>query len=82
MPTYTFRDKETKEVHEKFFNISSKEQYLQDNQNLEQIITSAPPIGDVVRLGLRSTDGGFKEVLHKIADNNYKSNLKENLSRN
>ncbi len=82
MPTYTFRNKETNDIHDKFLNISAKDSYLEANPNLETIITSAPPIGDSVRLGLRKPDSSFNEVLHKIASNNYKSNLKEKLSRN
>lgn len=82
MPVYTFRNKETQEVQDKVLKYDEKEQYLKDNLNLEQIFTSVPGLCDPVRLGLRTTDSGFKEVIHKIADNNYKSNLKSVLSRN
>lgn len=82
MPTYTFRNKETQEIHDKVLKYDEKEQYLKSNNQLEQIFTTVASIGDSVRLGLKTTDSGFKEVLHKIADNNYKSNLKNVLSRN
>ena len=36
---------------------------------------------DPVRLGVKSIDGGFREVLSKIASANYKSNLTDKLSR-
>jgi hypothetical protein len=46
--------------------IAEKEQYLIDNPNIEQAITTAPALGDPVRLGVRKIDNGFKEVLQKI----------------
>jgi hypothetical protein len=66
MPTYDFRNKETGEVFEKIMKIAEKEQYLIDNPQIEQAITSAPAMGDSVRLGIRKSDNGFKEVLQKI----------------
>jgi hypothetical protein len=40
-------------------------------------------LGDPVRLGIRTVDNGFREVLHKIGSNNgRKSNLRDKLSRN
>ena len=80
MPTYTFRDKNTGEVFDKLMKIADREQFLKDNPNLESII-GTPSIGDPVRLGIRGTDSGFKEVLSKIGAANYKSNLKDKLSR-
>lgn len=80
MPTYTFRNKETGETHDKHMRMSQRESYLQENPNLEQIIGS-PALGDPVRLGVRTIDDGFREVLSKIHNNNYRSNLAGKLSR-
>lgn len=82
MPTYEFRNKETGETFEKFLSITNKEIYLSENKHIERIFTTTPAFGDSVRLGLKQTPDGFKEVLHKIASNNHKSNLKDKLSRN
>jgi hypothetical protein len=49
--------------------------------NHESFITSAPALGDPVRLGVTKADNGFKEVLSKIHSNNHKSNLADKLSR-
>ena len=49
--------------------------------NHENHITSAPVLGDSVRLGVTKPDGGFNEVLYKIHSNNHKSNLADKLSR-
>jgi len=81
MPIYTFRNKDTGEVYDKIMKISDREVYLNENPNMETIITSAPSVGDSVRLGIRKTDDGFKEDLSKIGNANYKSDLKDKLSR-
>tara|TARA_R100000231_G_scaffold91263_1_gene68848 strand:- start:290 stop:535 length:246 start_codon:yes stop_codon:yes gene_type:complete len=80
MPTFTFRNKKTEEVFEKKLKISERESFLSDNPNLEQIHTNIN-LGDPVRLGVRRTDDGFREVMSKIHENNYKSNLSDMLSR-
>jgi putative FmdB family regulatory protein len=46
-----------------------------------ELVIGAPAFGDPVRLGVRRVDDGFKEVLSKISERNYKSNLREKLSR-
>lgn len=38
-------------------------------------------IGDPVRLGVRTIDNGFREVLSKIKEKNWRSNLGNKLSR-
>jgi hypothetical protein len=63
MPTYTFRNKTTEEVFEKFMSISAREQYLAENPDLETII-GAPAIGDLTFN--KKPDAGFREVLQKI----------------
>lgn len=66
MPTYDFRNKDTGEVFTQTMKIAEKEQFLADNPHIEQTHLSAPATGDPVRLGVRKTDNGFKEVLQKI----------------
>jgi hypothetical protein len=80
MPTYTFRDKDTEEIFDKIMSWDSRQKFLEENPNLE-VIMGAPAMGDPVRLGVRRNDDGFKEVLSKISAANYKSNLKDKLSR-
>lgn len=80
MPTYTFRNKDTGEVFDKFMSFTSRQEYLEHNPNLE-VVFGAPALGDPVRLGIRRTDDGFREVLSRIGAANYKSNLSDKLSR-
>lgn len=66
MPLYEFRNKETNEVIEKFMSMSSREEYLKANPNMETVISGGANFIDPVRLGIRKPDQGFKEVLQRI----------------
>lgn len=66
MPLYDFKNKDTGEIFERRMSIAEKEQYLKDNPNIESVISGTPPLVDPVRLGIRTTDQGFKEVLQRI----------------
>jgi len=66
MPTYSFRDKETQETFDKLMSYSDKLVFLEENPHLEPIITSAPGIGDPVRLGLKKPSDSFRDVLKNI----------------
>lgn len=66
MPTYDFRNKETGEVFEKHLKFAERDEYLKNNPQIEPYFQAAPSLGDPVRLGVRRTDAGFKEVLQKI----------------
>ena len=50
--------------------------------NYESHHSTPPPIGDPVRLGVRTIDNGFREVLSRIGSSNgRKANLRDKLSR-
>jgi hypothetical protein len=79
MPTYSFRNKETGEIHDEIMRISARDQYLLDNPHLESIITSAPAFaGDHITL---KKDTGFKEVLQKIHERTPGSQLDKTSSQ-
>jgi hypothetical protein len=65
MALYEFRNKITGITFEEIISYDKRDQYLLDNPELELIITP-PHLGDPVRLGIRRTDQGFKEVMQKI----------------
>ncbi len=46
-----------------------------------QLKIGTPGVGDSVRLGVRTVDNGFREVLSKIHESQPKSNLNNKLSR-
>lgn len=79
MPTYDFRNKETGEVFEKIMRIAEKEQYLLDNPQIEQTITTAPAFaGDHITI---KKDTGFKEVLQRIHEKTPGSQLDKSSSQ-
>jgi hypothetical protein len=79
MPTYSFRNKDTGEIHDEVMRIAAREQYLLDNPQLETIITSAPAFaGDHITI---KTDSGFKEVLQKIHERTPGSQLNKSSSQ-
>ena len=47
----------------------------QADNTVFKTLPGAPAIGDPVRLGVRKPNGDFKEVLQKIHERTYKSNL-------
>ena len=79
MPTYSFRNTETGEMHVEIMRIAAREQYLLDNPHLESIITSAPAFaGDHITI---KKDTGFKEVLQKIHERTPGSQLDKTSSQ-
>lgn len=66
MPLYDFVNTETGEHFELQLKIAEKEEYLEQNPHIQQEYLTAPSIGDAVRMGIRKTDNGWKEVLNKV----------------
>lgn len=72
MPLYTFHDKETDEIWTDIMSISDKEEYLENNQHIEQYLTSMNIVRGVG--GIRN-DGGWKENMQRIAEAHPTSSL-------
>ena len=66
MPTYLFRNKQTGDEFTEFMSISSLNEYLSANPDVEQLINGAPAIGDSIRLGLRKPDDTFRDHLKEM----------------
>ena len=82
MPTYTYKC--TKCEHDFQSLLKIVDMHLpttepcpecQEQGTVIKTIGGAPPIGDMVRLGLKKHDDGFKEVLQRIGAANIHSNL-------
>lgn len=76
MPTYTFEDKKTGEVFEKTMRISERDEFVEDNPHLTQLITGAPMVVSGVSTSLKPSDG-MKEVFQKAAEAHPNSPLAE-----
>ena len=67
MAVYSFKNLETNEIFEVTMPMSERDKFLEDNKGkYVQVITSAPSIGDSVRLGIRRIENGFNETLQKV----------------
>lgn len=65
MPTYTYKHKETEELVELIVPISKRDDLVKENPEYERLIESPMIVSGV---GGIKTDGGFKEVLSKVAE--------------
>jgi hypothetical protein len=65
MPTYSFRDENTKEEFEKSMSNSDRELFLEENSHIKQIFKKFPGTVDSVRVGVRRPDDNFRDVLKK-----------------
>jgi len=83
MPTYNFKCSSCEKVFERVCRIADMKTQSCDcgSGDYEVYHDSSPALGDPVRLGIRTPDAGFKEVLSKIHSKTYKSNLGDKLSR-
>ncbi len=77
---YTFEDTNTGEQFDMLMKIADKEKYLQKNKNIKQVIT-APNI-NMGGVGDRTKpDGGFKDVLSRVAEANPMSPMADDFGK-
>jgi putative FmdB family regulatory protein len=86
MPLYDFKCSDCETVFDVLCKISERESQVCTScgsKNYKAHHLGMAALGDPVRLGIRTVDSGFKEVLSRInAANGRKANLKDKLSRN
>lgn len=83
MPTYEFLNKKTKKIEEHEMSIKVYDEFKKQNPHLERYYETAPQFnysgsGD---LSGKKTDNTWKEVMHKIAEQNPRSPLAEKVLR-
>lgn len=66
MPSYTFKNVETDEVFTVMMSISEREEFLKINPHMQQVIHSAPALGDSIRMGMKKPDDAFRDRLREI----------------
>ena len=79
MPIYEFLNTKTKKIEEHMMSVSAYDQFKADNPHLERYYSDAPSFsysgtGDMAG---KKTDNTWKEVMHKIAEQNPRSPLAE-----
>jgi hypothetical protein len=83
MPTYEFVNKKTKKIEEHVMSIAAYDSFKAENPHLERYYSDAPGFnysgtGD---MGGKKTDNTWKEVMHKIAEQNPRSPLADQVLR-
>jgi len=83
MPTYEFINKKTKKLEEHVMTMSAYDEFKKKNPHLERYIADAPLFsysgaGDFTG---KKTDNTWKEVMHKIAEQNPRSPLADKVLR-
>lgn len=66
MPSYTFKNLNTDETFTTTMSMNEREEFLKNNPIMQQVIHSAPALGDSIRLGLRKPDNAFRDRLKEI----------------
>lgn len=79
MPIYEFLNTKTKKIEEHTMSVSAYDDFKVDNPHLERYYSDAPLFsysgaGD---LSGKKTDNTWKEVMHKIAEQNPRSPMAE-----
>ena len=70
MPIYSFKNKDgSGDIFDKFMKIADREVYLQDNPQIQQVITGSVPLIDSARLGRAKPYQGFRDLLTSMKQN-------------
>mgnify|MGYP003130116172 CR=1 FL=1 len=80
MPTYTIRNKNKNEFFDTICTWGELEEFLDNNPQCRKVIT-APAIVSGVQGRSFKTDGGFNEVMSKIADSHPNSPLADKVNK-
>ena len=60
--------------------MSEREEYLKSNPHMQQVIHSAPALGDSIRMGLKKPDDGFRDRLREIKKAHSRGFTKANIN--
>ena len=74
MPIYTFENTKTKKVYDEMMSIAEKEEFLEKNKHIKQLLTTINISSGVVGVNMKN-DGGWKDNLSRIAEAHPNSEL-------
>lgn len=74
MPNYTFKDNNTNEEFTLEMKIAERDEFLEKNSNIEQLIVSAPFIS-YGTFSVNNVPKGFNNLMKKIKKANRGSNI-------
>lgn len=67
MPVYTFENTKTGKVYDEMMSISEKEDFLDKNKHIKQLLTTINIVGGVQGI-THKTDGGWNDNMQRIAE--------------
>jgi len=79
MPVYSFENTKTGKEFDKIMSISEKEEYLNTNTHIKQVLNRINIVGGVSGMSYRQ-DQGWKENLSRIAEKHPTSALAKEMS--
>ena len=74
MPIYTFENTKTKKVYDEMMSIAEKEEFLEKNKHIKQLLTTINISSGVMGVNMKN-DGGWKDNLSRIAEAHPNSEL-------
>jgi hypothetical protein len=77
MPTYTFKNRETGEIHEQFMMMAELDPFKESNPHLECVPGKPPMIIDPIRLGVTKPSPEFRERLKEIKKTHLHNNIND-----
>jgi hypothetical protein len=82
MARYTFKNLETNQIEEVVLRINDYDLFVKNNPHLQRFFEPSDVLNVIGGVGGIKTDGGFKEVLSKVAEAHPNSELaKRTVSR-
>ena len=78
MPTYEFYNTKTEEVEDHFMSYTKLDEFKKDNPHLQQRVSAPNIVGSV---SVKNKEGGFGEVLDKVAEGHPSSSLANERTR-
>ena len=67
MPVYTFENTKTGKVYDEMMSISEKEDFLDKNKHIKQLLTTINIVGGVQGI-THKNDGGWNDNMQRIAE--------------
>jgi maltose-binding protein MalE len=80
MPSYTFKNLHTNEEFTAIMSMNEREEFVANNPHMQQVIHSAPALGDSIRLGRQKPPDSFRDVLREIKKKHSKGITKSTIN--
>ena len=66
MPNYNFKNTITGEEFTEFMSMKDKDNLLEQNKDIIQMLSAPPGFGDSIKMGMKKPDDGFRDILRRV----------------